>query len=96
MKVYDENEIINRLANLNGWEYIAKQIQKSYSFRDFKSAMEFVNKVAVEAENMNHHPDIFIHSWNKVQFILSTHSAKGITDNDFNLAQKIDQMAVET
>jgi len=51
-----------------------------------------VNRVAQEAENMNHHPDIDIR-WNKVKLVLSTHSAGGLTNNDFMLATKLDKLA---
>ena len=45
-----------------------------------------------EAEKMDHHPDIFIHSWNKVKITISTHSAGGVTQNDFDLAKKIEKL----
>lgn len=51
--------------------------------------MEFVNKVAELAESENHHPDILIHGWNRVRFELSTHAIKGLSENDFILAAKI-------
>ena len=58
--------------------------------KDFKSALEFVNKVGAEAESMDHHPDILMHSWNKVKISVSTHSEGGVTEKDFKLAGKIE------
>jgi 4a-hydroxytetrahydrobiopterin dehydratase len=52
--------------------------------------MEFVNSVAVEAESMDHHPDILIHGWNNVRLSITTHSKGGLTEKDFSLAVKID------
>ncbi|MEX1274368.1 MAG: 4a-hydroxytetrahydrobiopterin dehydratase, partial [Bacteroidota bacterium] len=57
--------------------------------KDFVHAMGFVNSVALLAEGMDHHPDIDIR-WNKVTLTLSTHSAGGLTENDFKLAKAID------
>jgi 4a-hydroxytetrahydrobiopterin dehydratase len=92
MKKLNDNEIQERIRSLNGWEYKDNSIQKSFQLKDFSSIMAFVNKAAEEAEKVNHHPDIFIHSWNKVIFILSTHSEGGITEKDFNLAKTIESL----
>ena len=46
-----------------------------------------------EAEKMNHHPDIFLHSWNKVKITISTHSEGGVTEKDFRLAEIIDKLS---
>ncbi len=58
---------------------------------DFKDAMAFVNEVAQIAEARNHHPDITI-QWNKITLTLSTHSAGGLTANDFDLARRINAL----
>jgi 4a-hydroxytetrahydrobiopterin dehydratase len=86
------NEIEEKLAEFKGWEYKDNQITKTFILKDFISVMNFVNEVANEAEGMNHHPDIFIYSWNNVAFTLSTHSEGGITDKDFELAEKIESL----
>jgi 4a-hydroxytetrahydrobiopterin dehydratase len=54
--------------------------------------MEFVNHVADAAEEANHHPDILVHGWNKVKLSLTNHSAGGLTEADFTMAQKIDDL----
>lgn len=68
-----------------------KAIIKEYTFKDFKQAVDFVNRVAELAEAADHHPDILIR-YNKVRLTLSTHSAGEVTSKDFELAQKIDSM----
>ena len=90
MAVLNENEIKRKLSGLSSWNYFKDQIGKEYQLKDFAEALYFVNKVGTIAEEMNHHPDIFIHSWNKVKITVSTHSESGITEKDFQLAQKID------
>ena len=92
MAVLNEIEIKKKLKTLSGWSYENNQIGKEFSFKDFKSALKFVNKVAEEAEKMNHHPDIFLHSWNKVKLTVSTHSEGGVTEKDFALAEKTESL----
>jgi 4a-hydroxytetrahydrobiopterin dehydratase len=64
---------------------------RRFEFRDFKAAMEFVNRVAELAEEEGHHPDIAIH-WNKVELTLWTHKIGGLHENDFILAAKVDRL----
>jgi 4a-hydroxytetrahydrobiopterin dehydratase len=90
MAVLSEKEIRERLKDLEGWHLKGKEISKLYAHKDFVEAMAFVNKVAVLAEKADHHPDISI-NYNKVTLSLSTHSQGGVTDNDFNLAKRIDK-----
>lgn len=92
MQVLDKSEITNKLGNLKGWEFQDNRIGKEYELRDFKEALGFVNKVGERAEEMDHHPDIFLHDWNKVMITVSTHSAGGVTENDFKLAEKIENI----
>lgn len=69
----------------------AKKISKRFKFKNFKDALAFVNKVGEVAEAEGHHPDIQL-SWGKVMIELSTHSIKGLSENDFILAAKIDAL----
>ncbi len=92
MQVLEESRINEKISSLKGWEYKNKQIGKEYELKDFKEALSFVNKVGERAEEMDHHPDIFLHDWNKVRITVSTHSAGGVTDNDFKLAEKIENI----
>ena len=92
MNVLNKKEIEEKLNTITGWEFKNGQIGKEFELKDFKSALQFVNSVGAEAEEMDHHPDIFIHSWNKVKITISTHSAGGVTENDFKLAKKIEKI----
>ena len=85
-------EIKNRLTGLAGWQLADNAIRKQFKFNDFMSAVAFVNRVANAAESADHHPDIVI-NYTRVTMSLSTHSAGGITEKDFDLAQKIDLAA---
>lgn len=84
-------EIYDRLEELNGWELIGNEITKEFHFKDFKEAMEFVQKIGEEAEREQHHPDIFIR-YNRVAITLTTHSAGGLTYKDFKLARIVEQL----
>lgn len=90
MPLLNNDDIKKKLSSLSGWVQEEKQIAKEFQFKDFAEALTFVNKLGEEAEKMNHHPDIFIHSWNKVKTTISTHSEGGITEKDFQLAQIIE------
>ncbi len=92
MAAYNQDEINQNLSKVNGWHYNGKQIEKEFRLEDFNEALSFVNKVGEIAERMDHHPDIFLHSWNKVKISVSTHSENGITKKDFELANKIESM----
>jgi 4a-hydroxytetrahydrobiopterin dehydratase len=85
------NEIHQGVGELKGWEMTGHAITKEFRFKDFKEAMDFVNKTAEEAERADHHPDILIR-YNKVTITLTTHAAHGITHNDFKLAKIIEQL----
>jgi 4a-hydroxytetrahydrobiopterin dehydratase len=88
----NDAEIEERLEGLDGWERAGDEIRKTYTGEDFMSSVELVNRLAPQAEDMNHHPDLEI-SWNKVNVTLSTHSEGGLTENDFELAGRIDAVA---
>ena len=77
------------LDQLHGWDGDRSGINKTYRFADFAEAIAFVNRVAGIAEGMNHHPDIHL-SWNEVRLEVVTHSVGGVTQNDLDLAARID------
>lgn len=75
------------------WEVVEnKKIRRKFKFKDFKEAIAFVNKVAEIAEQEGHHPDMRVFGWNKVEIELSTHAIGGLSENDFILAAKIEQL----
>jgi 4a-hydroxytetrahydrobiopterin dehydratase len=89
--VLSDEQISDRLAGVPEWSRQGDSIVHVQTLADFKAALLYVGAVAYLAESANHHPDITI-QWNKVTFTLSTHSAGGLTDNDFGLAQQIDKL----
>jgi 4a-hydroxytetrahydrobiopterin dehydratase len=80
------------LATVPEWKKTGGVIARTYAFKDFPAAMKFVNAVAKLAERAWHHPDIDIR-WNKVTLALTTHDAGGLTEKDFELAQKFDALS---
>ncbi len=92
MNLLSETEIADKIKKLDGWSYINKAIHKEYTRTDFADAVSFIVKIGFEAEKMDHHPDLLLHSWNKIKVTLSTHSAGGVTENDLKLAEKIENI----
>jgi 4a-hydroxytetrahydrobiopterin dehydratase len=88
----NDEEIEERLADLDGWERDGDAIRRVFKLDDFKGSVDFVNRLTPEAEDMNHHPDLAI-SWNEVTVTISTHSEGGLTANDFELARRIATLA---
>lgn len=71
----------------------AKQISRKFAFSNFREALEFVNKAGEIAEEEKHHPDIKIFAYKKVLVELSTHAIGGLSENDFILAAKINEIS---
>jgi 4a-hydroxytetrahydrobiopterin dehydratase len=84
-------DVVLLLREIPGWSLGEHTIGREFLFKDFRTAMDFVNSVALIANKQDHHPDIFI-SYNKVQLTLSTHKIGGLTLNDFIVAAKIDAL----
>lgn len=66
-------------------------LEKTYRFKDFAQALDFVNRVGALAEELEHHPDVYL-SWGRVRLQQWTHSAKGVTEHDFIFAAKCDSL----
>jgi len=81
------------LSGIPEWEWDVKRdaIARSYTFKDFSEAFGFMTRVALLAEQADHHPE-WSNVWNKVYILLTTHSAKGLTQKDVDLARKIDAL----
>jgi 4a-hydroxytetrahydrobiopterin dehydratase len=92
MSVLPDEQVSERLAGLDGWSRQGDSIVHTETLADFKAAILYVGAVAYLAEAANHHPDVTI-QWNKVTLTLSTHSAGGLTGNDFALAEQISRLA---
>jgi len=83
----NEVQITESLKGLLGWTYEDNKLQKKYKFNDFPEAMAFLVRLSYEAENRNHHPEIF-NCYNRVELALNTHDAGGkVTELDFDLAR---------
>jgi len=91
-KPFTKEEAQEYLNQVNNWTLIENEIENEFKFKDFKEALEFINKVGVIAEEEGHHPDIYLHGWNKVKITLNTHAIKGLSENDFILAAKINKI----
>ena len=94
MAVLSESERDSALAGLHGWTFDAARngIARSLKFPDFSAAFAFMTRVALEAEKADHHPD-WSNVWNRVDILLSTHDAGGVTQKDIALAGRIDVIA---
>ena len=92
MAALSQVEIQQKLKGMRGWSHVGKSIQKRYTLKSFLPAIGLVNKIAELAENEQHHPDITI-NYNVLGISLSTHSEGGVTQQDFDLARQIDQLA---
>jgi 4a-hydroxytetrahydrobiopterin dehydratase len=90
-ELLNEDEVGSRLRRLP-WEREGDEIVREWRFDDFGAAIAFVNRVAEIAEEANHHPDIFVHGWNKVKLSLTNHSAGGLTEMDFDMAARFDAL----
>ena len=88
----NDEEIEERLGELDGWEREGEAIRRTFELADFKGSVDFVNRLTPEAEGMNHHPDLAI-SWDEVTVTITTHSEGGLTANDFELAKRIATLA---
>ena len=94
MELLPVAQINENLSKLSDWnlEDNGKSIVKNFEFEDFKGAVNFINKVAEIAERENHHPDMALHDYNKLEITLTTHSAHGLTKKDFDVALRIDEL----
>jgi 4a-hydroxytetrahydrobiopterin dehydratase len=88
MSLLTDSQISDELATVPAWTRDGNSITTVTGRADFRDALLYVGAVAYLAETANHHPDVTI-QWNKVTLVLSTHSAGGLTANDFNLARQI-------
>ena len=88
----DDDQIDARLGELEGWERDGEAIVKTFKLADFVGSVGFVDKLVEPAEDMGHHPDLSV-SWNEVRVSITTHAAGGLTENDFELAKRIDALA---
>jgi 4a-hydroxytetrahydrobiopterin dehydratase len=90
-KKLSDSETKDQLARIKGWSLVNGKLHREFQCKDFVTAFGNMTRVALVAEAMNHHPEWF-NVWNKVVIDLNTHSVKGISDLDFTLAGKINEI----
>ena len=85
-------QLLPYAEQLPDWKIVEEHhIAKTFLFRDFKQALDFVDRIGAVAETEGHHPDVCL-SWGKVDVQIYTHKIRGLTESDFVLAAKIDQL----
>jgi 4a-hydroxytetrahydrobiopterin dehydratase len=92
MALLDDQQIKEKLSGLDGWERSGDAITKTFERGDFVGSVDFVKSMVEPAEDMNHHPDLEL-SWDKVKVTITNHAEGGLTENDFELAKRIDAIA---
>jgi len=85
-------EAKQKVKELRGWRLGKGFIEKQFRFRDFVSAVAFVNKIVPIAEDLNHHPDLTLKNYNELIVQSTTHDEGGLTTLDFELAKRIDAL----
>ncbi len=94
MMAYTDSEIQDRLKELPGWKAEDKALVRMQTFPEYLDALEFVNRVGKNAEEQNHHPDMFM-NYKRVTVRYWTHKANGITELDFKLAHMVEKILQE-
>jgi 4a-hydroxytetrahydrobiopterin dehydratase len=92
MALLSDEEIKERLKELEGWRQRGEYIVKSFDRGDFVGSIKFVDSLVEPAEQRGHHPDLSV-SWSQVEVAISTHAEGGLTENDFELAKKVQDLA---
>lgn len=92
MQKLSDDEIQASLRTLDGWQQDGDALTKNFTFRDFTTAMDFMNRRALTAEKLNHHPH-WSNTYNKVFISLTSHEAGGITDDDMTFASAANEVA---
>jgi 4a-hydroxytetrahydrobiopterin dehydratase len=89
-----KEKIQEYMKQLSDWELSqdGKELIKNFKLKNFQAVLDFVNKIGAKAEAEDHHPNLYIHSYKKLRVELSTHAIGGLSENDFILAAKIDEI----
>ena len=85
-----------RLLGAGAWRREGNAITRTFTFKGFKGAIAFVNRIADAANTANHHPDIHLESYRLVRIVLTTLATNGISDADVELARRIDELETST
>ena len=95
---YSSAEAEAQLQKLSGWSFSheGQRIRKKWTAKNFVAAMDFFNRVADLAEQEQHHPDLHLEEYRNASIEIWTHAIGGLSENDFILAAKIDEIPIET
>lgn len=91
MKPLQDSEVEARLEKFEGWSFNENAIHTKLEFENFKEAFAAMTRIAFEAEDLQHHPEWF-NVYNNLEISLSTHDAQGVTNKDFELAERIEKI----
>jgi 4a-hydroxytetrahydrobiopterin dehydratase len=91
MPILSPDAVQSRLPQLPGWQIESGELVRTFQFKDFVAALQFVNRVGEFAEKAGHHPDIDIR-YNRVRLALVSHDAGGLTEKDFDLAAQVQNL----
>ena len=84
-----EDKVQELIKQVPDWSLEEGKVIRKFQFKNFREAIDFVNNVAEIAESENHHPNISIYGWNKVKLTFFTHAIRGLSENDFIMAAKV-------
>jgi len=91
MAPLDHDELTTRLEG-GEWRVEDDAIVRDLELDGFTAAIAMVNRIAEQAEEANHHPDLLVHAYKRLRVTLTTHSEGGVTENDLQMAQRIDAL----
>ena len=91
MKKLTDAEIRKKLKSLPGWNFYDNALQTEFQFVNFKVCMSAMNRIAIECESLNHHPE-WTNVYNILEIKLTTHDAEGVTELDFKLAEAMEKI----
>jgi 4a-hydroxytetrahydrobiopterin dehydratase len=96
-KPFDREKAEQYIDQMPSWEMApdAKSISRDYVMKNFQAALDFINKVGALAEGEGHHPDLHLTGYRKLKIVLSTHKIGGLSESDFILAAKINDLPAE-
>ena len=93
IKALNDPELSKYMSGVRKWLLVAgNKIEREIECKTFKEALHFVGEVGKIAEDQSHHPNIFLHNFNKVKLTLYTHAINGLSKNDFIIAARIDEL----
>lgn len=91
-ELLSQDEINEKLMEFSLWEQSKNTIYREIVAANFAASVGILNAIAVIAESLDHHPDILLYGWNKLKITTTTHDQGGLTELDFMLAQKIEDL----